>query len=416
MRVGAKLYALFEGVLIAFDAMRVNKVRTGLTVLGIAVGVFVVTVMSAAVHGINAGVTKSIAAAGPTTFFLTRWPAEINSCNGSADSCPWRNNRPLTEDQSRELLALPSIQGVTMHVGSSSRIKFADRDLPSVTLDAYSPGWIDVNGGDISMGRDFTPAEDAAGANVVLVNPKIVEKLFLGEDPVGKEVRLNGEMFLVIGVYDPLVNAFDNGSKGKVVVPFETARRKLSVSTAWMDVTVKPRDGVDRDAAMDEVITTLRSMRHRRAGQENDFFASTPEKLMQLYDRIVGVFFLVMITLSAIGLCVGGVGVVAVMMISVTERTSEIGVRKALGATRGIILWQFLVEAVTLTGIGATVGLALGAGIAALIRNTTPIDASVPPLSIVAALGASAVTGVLFGMLPAIRAARLDPVDALRYE
>lgn len=416
MRVGAKLYALFEGVLIAFDAMRVNKVRTGLTVLGIAVGVFVVTVMSAAVHGINAGVTKSIAAAGPTTFFLTRWPAEINSCNGSADSCPWRNNRPLTEDQSRELLALPSIQGVTMHVGSSSRIKFADRDLPSVTLDAYSPGWIDVNGGDISMGRDFTPAEDAAGANVVLVNPKIVEKLFLGEDPVGKEVRLNGEMFLVIGVYDPLVNAFDNGSKGKVVVPFETARRKLSVSTAWMDVTVKPRDGVDRDAAMDEVITTLRSMRHRRAGQENDFFASTPEKLMQLYDRIVGVFFLVMITLSAIGLCVGGVGVVAIMMISVTERTSEIGVRKALGATRGIILWQFLVEAVTLTGIGATVGLALGAGIAALIRNTTPIDASVPPLSIVAALGASAVTGVLFGMLPAIRAARLDPVDALRYE
>jgi len=416
MRLGPKLYALFEGVLIAFDAMRVNKVRTGLTVLGIAVGVFVVTVMSAAVHGINAGVTKSIAAAGPTTFFLTRWPAEINSCNGSADSCPWRNNRPLTEEQSRELLRLPSIQGVTMHVGSSAPIKFADRELPSVTLDAYSPGWIDVNGGDVSLGRDFTPAEDAAGANVVLVNPKIVEKLFLGEDPVGKEIRLNGEMFVVIGVYDPLVNAFDNGSKGKVVVPFETARRKLSVSTAWMDVTVKPRDGVNRDAAMDEVITTLRAMRHRRAGQENDFFASTPEKLMQLYDRIVGVFFLVMITLSAIGLCVGGVGVVAIMMISVTERTSEIGVRKALGATRGIILWQFLVEAVTLTGIGATLGLALGAGIAYLIRNTTPIDASVPPLSIVAALGASAITGVLFGMLPAIRAARLDPVDALRYE
>ena len=148
----------------------------------------------------------------------------------------------------------------------------------------------------------------------------------------------------------------------------------------------------------------------------NDFFASTPEKLLQLYDRIVGVFFLVMITLSAIGLCVGGVGVVAIMMISVTERTSEIGVRKALGATRAIILWQFLVEAVTLTGIGATVGLALGSGIAYLIRSTTPIDASVPPMSIVAALGASAVTGVLFGMLPAIRAARLNPVDALRYE
>jgi putative ABC transport system permease protein len=416
MSLGARLYSLFEGVLIAFDAMRVNKVRTGLTVLGIAVGVFVVTVMSAAVHGINAGVTKSIAAAGPTTFFLTRWPAEINSCNGSADSCPWRNNRPLTVEQSKEIEKLPSIKIVTMHIGSSSRIKFADRELPSVTLEAYTAGWIDVNGGDITSGRDFTPAEDAAGTNVVLVNPKIVEKLFLGEDPVGKEVRLNGESFLVIGVYNPLVNAFDNGSKGKVIVPFETARRKLSVSTSWMDVTVKPRDGYDRDLAMDEVISTLRALRHRRATQVNDFFASTPEKLLQLYDRIVGVFFLVMITLSAIGLCVGGVGVVAIMMISVTERTSEIGVRKALGATRGIILWQFLVEAVTLTGIGATVGLGLGSGIAYLIRSSTPIDASVPPLSIVAALGASAVTGVLFGMLPAIRAARLNPVDALRYE
>jgi putative ABC transport system permease protein len=416
VRLGAKLYALFEGVLIAFDAMRVNKVRTGLTVLGIAVGVFVVTVMSAAVHGINAGVTKSIAAAGPTTFFLTRWPAEINNCNGSADSCPWRNNRPLTVDESREIEKLPSIQGVTMHVGSSARIKFADRELPSVTLDAYSPGWIDVNGGDITNGRDFTPAEDEAGSNVVLVNPKIVEKLFLGEDPVGKQVRLNGESFLVIGVYSPLVNAFDNGSNGKIVVPFETAKRKLSVGTSWMDVTVKPRDGYDRDLAMDEVITTLRGLRHRRTAQINDFFASTPEKILQLYDRIVGVFFLVMITLSAIGLCVGGVGVVAIMMISVTERTSEIGVRKALGATRAIILWQFLVEAVTLTGIGATLGLAAGAGISYLIRATTPIEASVPPLAIVAALGASAVTGVLFGMIPAIRAARLDPVDALRYE
>jgi ABC-type antimicrobial peptide transport system, permease component len=416
MRLGAKLYALFEGVLIAFDAMRVNRVRTGLTVLGIAVGVFVVTVMSAAVHGINAGVTKSIAAAGPTTFFLTRWPAEINSCNGSADSCPWRNNRPLNVEQSKEIAKLPTIKNVTIHVGSSTSIKFADRELPSVTLDAYSPGWIDVNGGDITNGRDFTAAEDAAGTNVVLVNPKIVEKLFLGEDPVGKEVRMNGELFVVIGVYNPLVNAFDNGSKGKVVVPFETARRKLSVGTDWMDVTVKPRDGVVRDVAMDEVISTLRGLRHRRPTQANDFFASTPEKILQLYDRIVGVFFLVMITLSAIGLCVGGVGVVAIMMISVTERTSEIGVRKALGATRGIILWQFLVEAITLTGIGATIGLALGSGIAYLIRSTTPIDASVPPLSIAAALGASAVTGILFGMLPAIRAARLNPVDALRYE
>ncbi|HEX7020092.1 MAG TPA: ABC transporter permease [Gemmatimonadaceae bacterium] len=412
----ARFYALLEGVIIALDAIRANKVRTGLTILGIAVGVFVVTIMSAAVHGINEGVSKSIAAAGPTTFFLTRWPAEINSCNGSADSCPWRRNPPLTVDQAREIERLPFIKGVTTHIGSSTSIKFADRELPSVSLEGYSPGWIDVNGGDITSGRDFTTGENEAGANVVLVNDKVVDKLFLGEDPVGKYVRLNGKQFLVIGVYDPIVNAFDSGSKGRLFVPFLTAKRRLNVGTWWMDVTVKPRDGYPRDQAMDEVITTLRSLRHLRPGQINDFFASTPEKLMQLYDRIVGVFFLVMISLSAIGLLVGGVGVIAIMMISVTERTSEIGVRKALGATRGTILWQFLVEAVTLTGIGAMLGLLGGTGIAYLIRSLTPIAASVPPMAIVAALAASAFTGVLFGMLPAVRAARLDPVVALRYE
>jgi putative ABC transport system permease protein len=137
---------------------------------------------------------------------------------------------------------------------------------------------------------------------------------------------------------------------------------------------------------------------------------------MELYNKIVGVFFLVMITLSAIGLLVGGVGVVAIMMISVTERTREIGVRKALGATRGTILWQFLVEASTLTTVGAVVGLAVGGGLTMLIRNTTPIDASTPPLAIVAALGGSAFAGIVFGLLPAVRASKLDPVEALRYE
>jgi putative ABC transport system permease protein len=167
---------------------------------------------------------------------------------------------------------------------------------------------------------------------------------------------------------------------------------------------------------MDEVVGALRISRHLRPAQVNDFFVSTPEKLMQLYNKIVGVFFLVMIVLSAIGLLVGGVGVVAIMMISVTERTREIGVRKALGATRGTILWQFLVEASTLTLVGAVVGLIVGGTITVLIRNTTPIEASTPPTAIVAALLMSAFAGVVFGMLPALRASRLDPVEALRYE
>jgi putative ABC transport system permease protein len=416
MQLGARLFNIFEGVVIALDAIRSNKVRAGLTILGIAVGVFVVTVMSAAVHGINAGVSRSMAAAGPTTFFLTRWPAEINSCNGSADSCPWRRNRPLTLAQAQEIQKLPSVRAVISHIGSSSPIKYADRELPSIQVDGFTAGWADVQGTDIIDGRNFTQMEIETAAPVLLVNEKVVEKLFLGEGAVGKEVRFGGQLFSVIGVFRPIANAFDSNDRGKAVVPFTTAQRKLNVGVNWMDITVKPRDGENRDLVMDEVIATLRSSRHLRPAQQNDFFVSTPEKIMELYNRIVGVFFLVMIVLSAIGLLVGGVGVIAIMMISVTERTREIGVRKALGATRGTILWQFLVEASTLTLIGAVAGLLVGGGLTMVIRNTTPIEASTPPMAIISALLASAFAGIVFGMLPALRASRLDPVEALRYE
>jgi len=220
----------------------------------------------------------------------------------------------------------------------------------------------------------------------------------------------------VIGVYNPIPNVFDSGDKGKLIVPITTAQRRLNVSLYWMQLTVKPRDGVNRDAAMDETIATLRASRHLRPGQTNDFFTNTPEKLLALYNKIVGVFLIVMIALSAVGLMVGGVGVVAIMMISVTERTREIGVRKALGATRRAILWQFLVEAATLTTVGAVVGLVVGGGLTMLIRSATPIEASTPPIAIVAALACSSLAGIVFGMLPAFRASRLDPVEALRYE
>src|SRR5436190_11849889 len=159
MNIRTRLTNMAEGVFIALDAIRSNKVRAGLTILGIAVGVFVVTVMSAAVHGINAGVAKSLAAAGPTTFFLTRWPAEITSCNGSADSCPWRRNPPLSLAEARRIERLGTIQSVVSEIGSSSRVSYADRELASVQLTGYTPDWLEMNGGDIIAGRNGTSAE-----------------------------------------------------------------------------------------------------------------------------------------------------------------------------------------------------------------------------------------------------------------
>jgi putative ABC transport system permease protein len=416
MRFFDRLFALAEGVVIALDAIRANKVRAGLTILGIAVGVFVVTVMSAAVHGINDGVSKSIAAAGPTSFFLTRWPAEINSCNGSADSCPWRRFPPLTIDEGKRIAALPTIQSVVGEIGSSASVKYADRELASVGLTGYTPPWMEMSGGDLTDGRNFTAGENDAAAPVVIVNPVLAERLFAGGEAVGKTIRVNGQLFEVIGIFKPIPNAFESADKGRLIIPFETARRRLNVDVRWMQLSVKPAPGVARDAAIDDVLTLLRGTRHLRPGATNNFFLSTPEKILELYNKIVGAFFLVMIVLSAVGLLVGGVGVVAIMMISVTERTREIGVRKALGATKGTILWQFLVEAATLTSLGAFIGLGLGLSLAYVIRESTPIAASVPALAVVAALAASAFTGIAFGMLPAARAARLDPVEALRFE
>jgi putative ABC transport system permease protein len=416
MRISQQLHALAEGVVIAIDALRANRVRAVLTILGIAVGVFVVTAMSAAMHGINAGVEKSFASAGPTTFFVTHWPNDIQSCNGSDDSCPWRRNPPLTSEDATSLSHLASVQSVTSHISNSLSIKYHDRQLPGARLEAYSAGWLDTDGGDIAPGRNFTEGENADAAQVVIINEAMQERLFAGASALGKSIEIAGQPFRVIGIYRSTGNFFEPANKGKAIVPFETARRKLNTSVEWMDITVRPRPDVAQDVAIDDAIATMRSRRGLRPAQQNTFFVSTAEKLLETYNKVVGGFFLVMLVLGSIGLLVGGIGVIAIMMISVTERTREIGVRKALGATRGLILWQFLVEAATLTSIGAITGLLAGGGLTWIIRSFTPISASIPPLSIVAALGVSAFTGMLFGIIPAFRAARLDPVEALRYE
>jgi putative ABC transport system permease protein len=412
-----RLYALFEGVAIAVDSLKSNRVRAGLTILGVAVGVFVVVVISAAIHGINKSVAKDFESAGPTTFFLSRYPISFEACDGTEDTCKWRHNPRLTYADNQVLNDLPSVRAAGAQLMLSREVRYKDRSLGGTQVIGYTANWTIIDGaGDLYPGRSFTIAEELNGSHVIIINDEMAEKLFVDSDPLDKVVTVGGSPFTVIGIYHYQASFLSGGNRPRAIVPFQSAIRSLHASYADVGIAVVPRANVTRDQAEDDVIAAMRARHGLRPGADNDFAIITQDKLFETYNSIFGMFFLVMIVLSAIGLLVGGVGVIAIMMISVTERTREIGVRKALGATRGIILWQFLVEAVTLTGIGAIVGLVIGSGVSVVIAKATPIEASVPPLAIVAALAASAVTGVLFGMMPAMRAAKLDPVEALRYE
>ena len=412
-----RLHGMSEGVTIALDSIRANKVRAGLTILGIAVGVFVVVVISAAIHGINESVAKDFESTGPTTFFVSRYPITFEACDGTDDTCKWLRNPKLSLADVSTLDQLTSVRTAGGRLDTSRPVSYKDKRVSGVQVSGFTGNWQQIDGGgDIFPGRNFTLSEANAGDRVVVINDELATELFGESDPMDKTIDLGGIPFQVIGIYHYEASFLSGGNKPRAIVPIESARKNLKASWADIGIAVIPASGVTRAQAIDDVIASMRARHGLRPATENDFAIITQDQLFDVYNKVFGAFFLVMVVLSAVGLIVGGVGVVAIMMISVTERTREIGVRKALGATRGTILWQFLVEAVTLTGIGAIIGLVLGTLVALAIKHTTPIAASVPPLAVVAALLSSCVTGVLFGMLPAAKAAKLDPVTALRYE
>jgi len=423
MGIGGKILQALEGVGIALDALRANKVRAALTIMGVAVGVFVVVALSSVVRGINESFARDLEAAGPTSFYVWRRDiASFQACDGTDETCPERRNPMIRASEAKAIERLPDILAVTLHVANGGQFRYKDRQL-NAGIEAYSANWTDVDGGDIYPGRNFTNAEAENAARVVILNEKLAENLLGNSDPLEKEVFIDGVKFQVIGIYHYTASPMGTptsaggGDNPKAIIPWETGRRHLKFWMRGNNLIVKPRRGVSLEEATDEVTATLRAQRGLRPSQRDNFVIITQDRLMQIYNKLFGTFFIVGIALSSVGLLVGGVGVIAIMMISVTERTREIGVRKALGATKGIILWQFLVEAVTLTGIGAAVGLLLGILTTLGVRTAWPsIPASTPLGSVAAALIVSAFTGILFGLPPAMRAARLDPVAALRYE
>ncbi len=411
------LNGIREGVSIAIESLRANKVRAALTILGIVIGVATVMAMAAMIVGIRSSVTDELSALGPNNFMVERYDqTQIRFVNDGTQRPPWEGMQRITPAEAVLIGQLPSIQSVTSAVGASAELRFENNTIPDVEVRGRSHLWPDFVRGEFLYGRNFLPTEDARGARVTILSEPASRSLFGGIDPTGRHVRLAGERFLVIGVFREANNIFTGMMPTTVTVPTTTAIQRLRANQNWYSLLVVPSARSTQLEAMDQVTATLRASRGLDPGEENNFAIVRQEALAEMFDQITGVFFIVMLVLSSIGLLVGGVGVVAIMMISVTERTREIGVRKALGATRREIMWQFLVESVTVTVIGGLIGIALGGTAGLLLGALTPIPASVPLWSIAAGLGVSAITGIGFGLYPASRASRLDPVEALRYE
>jgi putative ABC transport system permease protein len=336
------------------------------------------------------------------------------------DALPkWIRVRPELEAREADLIArLPEIGYASLWAQALGRLEYAGTRSQPVSIFGADDGFTDIMGGELADGRWFTKPEVKSGASVVVVNEKYAHQLFGRINPLGETIRVGGRPAQVIGVYIPPANIFTPPSQETgAIVPFRMADQQFTIDrTNALYIPVKPRKGVSVSAAEEAVTVSLRELRKLHPSEKNSFDLITQEQILDLFNSLTAAFFLVMMALSSVALLVGGIGVMAIMMVSVTSRTREIGVRKALGASRRDIMLQFLTEAATLTGIGGVIGivmgLLLGRGVGAVVGVVAPTPLLQTAVAVIVSVG----IGVVFGIIPARKAARLDPVDALRYE
>ena len=422
----ARLNTLTEGIRIAMSAIRASKIRAGLTILGVAIGVAVVVTMAAMITGIRSSIFDSFEAAGPENFFVMPFDfSEIRLAGDGSGRPPWWNRPDLTHEEIRRIERLPAVAEATVDFDFNVTMSFEGRRISGIQSSGNSAGWPSYTAGDFSGGRNFVPSEVQQARAVVVLSRPLAEELFGQRDPIGKSIRVSARrrgvnpLFRVVGVFDIQGNVFAEVIEHFAVFPWTSAEKRLKARNPFqnfLSLVVVPDPAFPRDESKDQVTTVLRSMRALGPADDNNFALVESQQMIESFNQLTAAFFLVMIALSSVALLVGGIGVIGIMMISVTERTREIGIRKAVGATRNEILWQFLVEAAVLTFLGGAIGLCLGAGIAGVIEARTPVPAAIPFWSIVAALTSAVVTGMLFGLFPALRGARMTPVRALRFE
>jgi putative ABC transport system permease protein len=408
---------LREHVDIAFDALRVSKLRSGLTILGVVIGVSTVMTMATIVQGIRDQILNTIQVAGPTTFYVMK---VFQTTIVNPDALPkWIRIRPdLTAEEAVRIGALPEVRYAGIWAQIQLRLEYQGGRTQNTTAFGADDRYQEIQGGELVAGRWFTAAEVRGGAPVVVLQEAHARRLFGRIDPIGKTIQAGGRPVEIVGLLQPPANIFaPPGQEVGAVLPYQYVIHAYKVDkTNAQFICVKPKPGVTVTDAEAAVTVELRTMRRLRPADHDNFDLMSQDQILDTFTSITDIFFLVMLVLASVALMVGGIGVVAIMMVSVTARTREIGVRKAVGATRRDILLQFLIEAATLTGIGGllgiVVGLAAGRGVTALLH----IEARTPLGLTLIAAGVSVAIGLVFGVVPARRAARMDPVEALRYE
>jgi putative ABC transport system permease protein len=406
-----------SNVEVAVGTLRANKLRSSLTILGVVIGVATVMTMAAIVQGIQDQIVRTIEIAGPSTFYVVK---VFSQTPVNPDALPkWIRVRPdLVEAEAERIRQLPEISYAAIWAQTNARLSYGTERTQFTLVMGADDRYQEIQGGELLDGRWFTQAEMTAGSSVAVVDENAARKLFGRATVLDKEIRIGGRPARVIGLYAQPGNIFSPpGQEIGAIVPYNMLDHQFTIDkTNALYIPVKPKKSVTTADAQEAVTVALREMRGLRPADKNNFDMITQDQILDTFNKITGVFFLVMIVLSSVGLLVGGIGVMAIMMVSVTSRTREIGIRKALGATKREILFQFLVEAAVLTGFGGVLGILIGLTFGRLATMAMNIDAAVPLGLTAIAVIVSVSIGLIFGILPAQRAAKLDPIDALRYE
>ena len=407
-----------DSMLMALSSVRTNKLRSFLTILGVMVGVASVISMASVIQGLNDAAEAEIDRQGTNIIMVTKFAPGVNRDDITEDM---RNRPPITETEAEAIMAsCPSVSGVAPHNywwrPGGNEAKYKNRKFNNPNFNGTWPDYVTVKDKNLSAGRFISEIDQQYRLMVCVLGADVASTLFLDEDPIGREIRLNGDKLEVVGVFEKVKANFGNDFENKLVsIPLSTFG-KLIPWEEELSLQVRAESIQQLDQAKEEIIAALRIHRKVPFGDPDNFALSTQDQLKDQVNDITQYIYLAMVVITSVGLMIGGIGVMNIMLVSVTERTREIGVRKAIGAKRSNIILQFLTEAMSLSGLGGVIGIVFGLVVGMVINSLIDFPVIFPGFWILIGFTVSVAVGMVSGVYPAIKASRLDPIESLRYE